>query len=181
MDNLTNNKINNLGYSLYSINKYAKNCRDGVYQTKKMSIEDEEQEMKYLYKIKEMVLKHFKPVQIHKQKMTLFNKEVIYEGESEYSSVKGKAKLQPNWETGFYKKYKTKKYITHKTQYYLYYEIGGFKFHIPVDKEEISDYQGLSTKVLPKNFIMSGESPSLLMDKNEAVKNLLEFLKNKQA
>lgn len=172
--------IDNLAYAIYSVNKHAKNHRDALSYTYDRDYTNNEYAMLYLYDLKEQVLKTFKPKQMHIQKTNKKIYRLIPEGSSFFKSAKGKAKILLDEKTGTYKRYKKSSIKEKQVLYYLYYELGDFKYHLPISEEEAQNFKDLEVIHLPGDFYMSGADPGLLMDEDEAVDILVSFLNEKQ-
>lgn len=175
---MINNKIDLdcLAFSIYSINKYAKNYRDDLCFAMNQEYDYKKQEMEYLYSLKEDILKLFEPHEVHKQIINKVKKVEVPEGNVDFKNIKGKAMLEMDFDTGLYRKFKVRRTNKREFRHYLYYEIAGFKFHLPVSEKEVESYKDLKLVMLPRNFQIDGESPWNLMDKNEAIKNIKNFI-----
>lgn len=168
--------IDTLAYAIYSVNKHAKNHRDALLYTYDKDYTNNEYAMLYLYDLKEQVLKTFKPKQIHIQKTNKKIYKLIPEGSDSFKNAKGKAKILFDENTGTYKRYKKSSIKEKKILYYLYYELGNFKYHLPISEEEAKTFKDLAIMNLPGDFYMPGADPVLLMDEKEAIDILVDYL-----
>ena len=174
-------ELEKLAFSIYSINKYAKNYRDSLSYLVGDEYIDSQFKMSYLYNLKEQALSRFTPIQIHKQ----VTKEKVYreipDNSEDFKKERGKSFIRFDEQSGIYRKYKKSRRKTYKTLYFLYYEIEGYKYHIPVNEEKIKKMNCLQTVNLPHDFYIEGEDPDKLMDENEAIKIINEFLNSTSA
>lgn len=175
---MANGKITTelLAYSIYSVNKFAKNHRDAALNSCGKDRVKHVDSMTYLYLLKEEVLNHFTPVEIHKQVTSDLTYKTYSENSKSFKRIKGRTFVAFDYNKGKYVKYKKSSRKTRKTIYYLYYKLDKYKFHIPVNEEEAELYEGLPVVRLPKNFYIDGAPEESLLDESEAVNNLLSFL-----
>lgn len=165
--------VNLIARCLYSINKYAKNYRDGVFVEGKLSPWERKKREKSLYALKENVLCFFRPSGIHVLKNRKMARERIYENDPRFQNSRGKVHVL-HAKNDLYP-FKFGKNMR-KKEFFLYYELGGFKFHIPIKDYEVWEYKNLSHKKLPKDFCPQGEDPNLLIEEDVAVQILNDFL-----
>lgn len=174
-----------LGYALYSINKYAKENRD-IKNNWNSTFQDKiraEDEMLILYDLKEAVLKNFQPKQLHIQSIGVNNKPRVYEFEDRFENINDTIKIETGRFLGeeYYVNYKISQPCEHYI-YFLYYEIGSFKFHLPIPKPmayKYKDERGVTyTKKLPDNFYMPFNGYNGLMDKSDSIEIINSYLNN---
>ena len=140
-----------LGEVIYSINKRAKNWRDQKRRYKYYDKYDYygtalENEEKY-YKMKSDILEKLEPIVIHKEIRFNSERKRIYNTDDKYDKIdpsivikKGRKK---NKKTGEVKKFKVIKNKIDVSVYYLYYEVGKYTFHQPINKTELKKYNHL--------------------------------------
>ena len=142
-----------IGQVLYSINKRAKNWRDTKREYKSYRYDRygnvekaEEQEQKY-YKMKSDILNLFDPILIHKELKEITYK--VYDYEFEYDSVEADKIIRQGKYFDYEEDQEVYFYVVSGTKelYYLYYEIGEFSFHEPIEEYLVEKYN-LEVKLL---------------------------------
>lgn len=162
---LKENKITEeiIGEVLYSFNKRAKNFRDeknkyrGSYNVYCNYEKNKEKEEEY-YSKKEHLLKLFEPIELHKD-TKIKNKRIrIYDYEMDYEYEESQIINK-----GSYWDNEIKEYVDFvdiiKTEkidlYFLYYKVGLYDFHQPVEYTDIKKYN-LRIKEL-NDFVTEGK------------------------
>lgn len=169
-----------LGEVIYSYNKRAKNYRDqkrkygaSIYD-KYDNYEKNEAKEKEMYRKKEYILRHLKPVCIHKEEKDNRHYIRVYDeegyGETEYKGYdykdicKKREKFEIkkfghfiDWNDNYGLKVEFVDIWEHETiyLYFLYYEVGEFTFHTPINEDEIKKYE-LDTRDI-NDFITEGK------------------------
>lgn len=177
---------NDLGFALYSINKYAKKYRDITDTAYGIERDNAMSKKKELYNLKESVLSFFEPCQIHRVKTKQIEVKIVLENTDAFKRAKAKVRLKYIPETGLYQRYKKIKTNKKRVLYFLYYEINGFKFHKPV--EHVKDFDlkncNLPKVNLPIGWQVEAVSCEELMEESKAVSIvsnfILEMAKNKE-
>lgn len=167
--NLENKYISEdmLGAALYSVNKRAKNCRDqkkryrdSYYGTDK-KYQDKENEY---YQIKNELLKAVQPVCIHREHLS-YEKVRYYDFEKHFEDTLMRCLCAGTivWSNSYYKRsenfgyewdydYDEGKQVfffdeilpEHPViRYYLYYVIGGYSYHHPIEEQQVVKYSEL--------------------------------------
>lgn len=173
---IENTKLEELAYSIYSINKYAKNYRDSLRYSVGSDFIENQFSMLYLYDLKEQVLDRFQPKEIHKQVTDKKIYKMIPESSDDFRETKGRIIIKLDEKTGLYRRYKRSRKRESKVLYFLYYEIAGYKYHIPIKEEKVKEMNSLHIVNLPSDFYMSGADPDELMDKDKAIEIINNFL-----
>lgn len=152
---------------LYSLNKYAKNCRLELSYKKQL---DKEIEYRDYYNKKEFLLSLITPVCIHITPVKV--EEYIKENDYIYFDKKfqreerkgrllkyGKNKNEERW-------FKFLKTIPNKFNYFLFYKTDNYSFHTPIKESELSKYKDLEI-VNIDNIITFEDSSEKLLTINE--------------
>ena len=158
LDNLKNGIITNemLSLCLYSVNKRAKNYRDmeSKYRNSNDYYHNEERyrdKKNYMYELKNKMLEYLKPKCIYYIKS--ISKVRVRNDEDGYYNIKKEDVIRK----GFFIDRDTKEEVEFKDvyaedyEYYKYYQVDDFGFHIPIDdfeadeKLEIIEIQDLTT------------------------------------
>ena len=140
-----------LGNILYSINKRAKNRRNKKREYKCPSSDSKHgryvkaiKEERYYYNMKEDILSRLKPVAIHKETKTKEHITKIFDYDDNYNTVEKDSIIVSDSyyseELGREVSYIKTKEIEEENNYFLYYEVGDYKFHKPIEEEDISKY-----------------------------------------
>ena len=138
---------------LYSVNKRAKNYRDGSRYGQ--YADKNKLEMEKFYDYKEILLSYLKPVCIHKQNIGKARIHV-YDYEPDYQQTKGRnivwrnSYINYDYEEVHFYDYEVgpNRYL-----YFLYYELGDRSFHTPIKNP--SDYD-LTIEPIDDNFTTYG-------------------------
>ena len=160
-DLVNQNKITEeiLGEVIYSINKRAKNWRNQKRKYKNYLLDQYDSydnavdnEKKY-YKMKSDMLEKFEPIKIHKELRFRNFQRKVSEKDLEYNQLDD-------------------------SLYYLYYEIGGYTFHQPIEKSELENFKDLEVDVL-ENFETFGRDTTELLSVQFCKKVYEKFMDNK--
>lgn len=169
---------NMLALCLHSVNKRAKNHRDSARQSFSWYHKDanSKKKRKY-YKIKTELLKFIKPVCIHceekQQKIRISS--VDFEDIEDYYLQKELDKEDIVWENSYTislgrlpgdsikKKVEFYNIYRNTKSYYLYYEIGDYCFHDPIEREDLRRFKDLSIFFLEEPIVTFGEDPKKLL------------------
>ena len=176
-----------LGTVLYSINKRAKNWRDKKrkykllkydrYNNYEKALENEQ----HYYNMKIDILDRLQPTAIHKEVKIRERIKRIFDYEEEFSCIKDNAVIATaeyfDECRGSIVTYKKVKNIENKALYYLYYEIGEYGFHKPINEDDISKYN-LEIYLL-NNFITSGQDINDLLSTQFCQKVYRSFTSNR--
>ena len=133
-----------LGMALYSYNKRAKNMRDkrNEYRRNRWysyhdNAETAEKRMEHYYECKDELISYLSPIAIHLVERN--RRTRVYSYEKEYRKIDWDDVIYTNsyWDYDRDKEIDFKDILVPFTETYLYYKIGGFTFHHPI--EEISE------------------------------------------
>lgn len=139
-----------LGEVLYSYNKRAKNYRDqkrkyrNYTYDKYNNYEKNEEKENEMYEKKEYILRHLNPICIHREIKIKDKRIRYYSYEEEFDHIKENLIIKDGqfWDNEI----KDLVYFVDVIEsekiylYFLYYEIGGFTFHTPINENEIEKY-----------------------------------------
>ena len=173
---------------IYSVNKRAKNYRDKIKEYKNAryhlhqqnNIENAEENMEKYYDMKEKLLSKYKPTMIHKQFIGE-KKQRVYSYEKNYEKLYNEKRNAIVWENSYYD-YGTNKeieffdYSLGKKEYlyFLYYEIGEYSFHSPIDEKRVKNSQ-LEIKEIDEDFQTRGADIVDLLSK-QFVQKVIDLL-----
>ncbi len=167
-----NNEVDKelIGHVAFSINKRAKNYRDkrneyrySNYRHAYSYMQSYEEKMNEAYIMKANILSLFKPIEVHQ---AIFKSEfykIVYSDQPEYLQIKPHQIRLTGWSLTTGNKYKEILIKKSRTQYFLYFEIDNFKFHQPIDENELVNYTDLSIKTLEDNFKVEGKKGTELL------------------
>lgn len=182
---MNNKELEELAFVLYSANKLAKYYRDKNKKTNGLERLEAINRMVKLYDLKETVLGYFDPSEIHICKKEKTFSKLISEDSSEFNQLKGRNKIliRPDDKTGIYKKYISVSTTELVNSYFLYYKMFDFGFHVPLRTFTSIDaflYKDLPQIKLPDDFSPETVPLNQILQYDEIIVYLEEFLKNKQ-
>lgn len=189
-DLVNQNKITEeiLGEVIYSINKRAKNWRNQKRKYKNYLLDQYDSydnavdnEKKY-YKMKSDMLEKFEPIKIHKELRFRNFQRKVSEKDLEYNQLDDsdifRKEIKTDRATGEKVMYKLVRCKLDDSLYYLYYEIGGYTFHQPIEKSELENFKDLKIDVL-EDFETFGRDTTELLSVQFCKKVYEKFMDNK--
>lgn len=132
------------------------------------------------YSYKDELLSLFKPVCVHRQHLGKETKKVTSTNKK-YLALYEKHESRIVYENSYYDDFDREvEFFVYETSkekylYFLYYEIGGFSFHKPINKAELQLYKNLEIKDLDDNFITDGRDINDLLSMN-FVKKVIDLI-----
>lgn len=188
-DLVNKNKITEeiLGEVIYSINKRAKNWRDQKRRYKNYLFDQYDSydnaaynEKKY-YKMKSDMLEKLKPIKIHKDLRFRNCQRKVSEYDPEYNNLDDddvfRKEIDIDRATGEKIMFKLIRYKIDNSLYFLYYEIGGYTFHQPIEKSELENFKDLEIDVL-EDFETFGKDTTELLSTQFCKKVYEKFMDN---
>ena len=188
MDNLKERKITSqmLAECIFSVNKRAKNCRDKerkyrsyIYDCYNAEEQYKEKKLEY-YRQKEILLSVLTPVCIHAENLG-YARIRVYDYEPEYE----KHISEFIWKNSYWDEelgvevwfgdYIDKEHPLYK--YYLFYEVGDYNFHIPIDKNILREYENLPVKDIGQLFTYGKQISELIS--TQFIKRVIELIQGK--
>lgn len=182
--------------SIYSVNKRAKNCRDKAreyrqnrshywYYTKYNSEQKYEEQRDNYYHMKEQLLSVYQPTCIHQQHIG-YKRIRVYDYEPHYEDTYKKHQKEIVWENSYldsddYTEVYFFDYLD-KTKpqylYFLFYQIGEFSYHTPIDKSMLKKYPELEIIRINDNFQTYGKETTGLLSV-QFVRKVIQLIKSK--
>lgn len=173
-----------LAECLFSVNKRAKNCRDkeATYRCRKYDNYNNEQkyrnEKEKYYNQKEVLLTLLQPTCIHVEHAT--RKERVYDFEHDYYRCLEEERCI---HYGKYFDREIHDYVEFvdieipDIRMYLFYDLGKFSFHKPLNEKEALSYQGLEKKEI-ETIVSNGRDVIELISTN-FVNKVLDLINTK--
>ena len=178
-----------LASCLFSVNKRAKNCRDQerAYRSKgygnrywydKYDTEESYRQKKQeYYSMKELLLSIIQPKEIHVEflgyeKVRVYDYEPDYEEHSEdfvYENSYWDDEYEEEVYFGDYYDEDSPKY-----HYYLFYELGSYSFHTPIERSDLEKYPTLENKDIGRLLTQGKEISDLISV--QFVKKVIELI-----
>ena len=175
-----------IGKCIYSFNKRAKNYRDKRKELeayfrfnryaydKYNNIEKNELKEDYFYSLKSDMLSCIKPYCIHRQ--NIGERRRVYSYQKEYKKIeKNEDDYEIVWANSYYDYEKEMRiYFVdiidgEKYLYFLYYQIGDFGFHQPIDETDLKNYN-LEILDIEDDFYTEGEDINNLLSNQFCMK-----------
>ena len=178
-----------LASCLFSVNKRAKNCRDQerAYRSKgygnrywydKYDTEESYQQKKQeYYSMKELLLSVIQPKEIHVEFLG-YEKVRVYDYEPGYKECSERfVYANRYWDEEFEKYVYFGDYYNEtspKYHYYLFYELGEYSFHTPIEKSDLEKYSNLNNKKIDQLHTKGKEINDLISV--QFVKKVIELI-----
>ena len=132
--------------------------------------------------MKSDMLEKFEPIKIHKELRFRNFQRKVYKKDLEYNQLDDsdifRKEIKTDRATGEKVMYKLLRYKLDDSLYYLYYEIGGYTFHQPIEKSELENFKDLDVDVL-EDFETFGRDTTELLSVQFCKKVYEKFMDNK--
>ena len=159
-----------IGQVLFSINKRAKNYREQKrkYQNSQAYfatsyLANYEEKKATLYQMKKEILAVFSPTAIHTTLYTHDFIQKVYQDEVAYQALRPKDVLYTGFSQTTGLPFKAILITRSRKVFFLLYEIAGYSFHQPIEKEELAAFPFLKQYALTENFQVAGQDPATLL------------------